>query len=235
MPVLPGLSPFQPITSDVLKDVVGKNMQNPSVASIATYLTSDYAITWQPIYDRVEYPQAGTTNLQFFSNVRGTSATLITGGATATRIKNFRDTNLDQAGFMSMKGFIMVALGISYIPLGYGTVSTSALNYCDDIQRLAYGGYLELDFIDMPYLRIGLDNIGDKDRTPAVMASTANNAIMFVAGGMGKNPFDIDPVYFIAPQENFSCFATLDGTALNIGSVLDVKLTLYGYQIRPAQ
>ena len=49
---------------------------------------------WQPLYDRVNYPQAGATQLAFFSVPQGQAATLITGvAAAAAKVKDFRDTN----------------------------------------------------------------------------------------------------------------------------------------------
>ncbi len=53
---------------------------------------------WQPLYDRVNYPAIGATQLAFFSTPQGQVAPLILGiGAAANKVKTYRDTNMQNA------------------------------------------------------------------------------------------------------------------------------------------
>lgn len=57
---------------------------------------------WQPLYDRVNYTAAGTSQLSFFSTVLGQSATLIRAGSASAVSKTKRDTNMENANVVPM-------------------------------------------------------------------------------------------------------------------------------------
>lgn len=233
MPLLTGVPGFKPVT---VKDLLMARNQNPG---IATMIPDKPEIIFQPMYDRVNYPQAGVTSLSFFSTIKGQSATLITGGAAAARIKTLRDSNMTQSGVMSSKGFILYGVAIGYIPLGCGITATSLLNFEDDKYRIASGSYLEIKFIDKPYVQLPLLYIPSIFESKGKIASTANNATIGGPGGYGngvpQNPFTFDPPYLIAPNEDYTITITSDGTALSAGNSIDICMALLGYMLRPAQ
>lgn len=237
MPLLTGVTGFKPITVKDLLMVKGSGM----IPGIATMIPDKPEIIYQPLYDRVNYPQVGIANINFFATVRGqTAAALITGGAAAARVKTLRDTNMDQVNVMSAKGFIMYGVAIGYVPLGCGVAVAALQNFADDIYRIASGGFLEIKFIDKPYVQLPLLMIPSPfSFHNSHMATTGNNLTMGGPGGMGDGmptrPFVFDPPYLIAPNENFTISATLDGTALTAGNTIDIVIALMGYMLRPAQ
>ena len=56
----------------------------------------------QPLYDRVEYPVAGTSQLSFFSTQLGQVANLIQAQVTLSKVKTLRDTNLGSSSSESV-------------------------------------------------------------------------------------------------------------------------------------
>jgi len=68
---------------------------------------------WQPLYDSVNYPAAGSSQLSYFSIPRGQSATLITAGAAAAKTKTYRDTNMENANVVPTKMFEILEPHIS--------------------------------------------------------------------------------------------------------------------------
>lgn len=210
-----------------------------AVPGFQTFIGTKQEIILQALYDRVEYPQAGTTQLNFFASPKGQSATLITSGASGTRTKNLRDTNMDQAGVLSSKGILMYGLCLDYISLSTGITATAAISYIDDMCKIANSGYLELKFIDKPYLQIPLRCIPSSSAFRGAMATTATNTTLIATGGFGPGslsaPLPVDPPFFITPNENFSVTMYMDGTALSSGNAMDLQLFLVGYMLRPAQ
>src|SRR6202142_479769 len=85
-----------------------------SMNGLRTFIGEKQEIIFQPLYDRVNYPQAGATQTTFFATQRGQSATLITSCAAGTRTKTLRDTNMDQPNVLSSKGFLMYGLALQY-------------------------------------------------------------------------------------------------------------------------
>lgn len=236
MPAIPsstGISGFKPLTASDLVSL-------KSLQQFATMLPDNPSILFQPKYDRVNYPALGTTVLNFFSTILGQSATLITGGAAAARNKTYRDTNMDQANFMSAKGYVMMGVALGYVPLGaysVGTTGGAIQTFQDDKYRIASGSYLEIKFIDMPFYRIPLLGIPTPYEWRGTFMSTATNINAGGPGGYDTLPSlgKFDPPYYIAPGENFTCQIVSDGTALNTNNTLDLYLFLMGYEIRPAQ
>lgn len=56
------------------------------------------------MYDRVNYPAVGATQLAFFSTPQGQVATLILGvAAAAAKVKTYRDTNMQNANVVPTK------------------------------------------------------------------------------------------------------------------------------------
>jgi hypothetical protein len=247
MPLLSGITSFQPITP---KSLLKFKNSHPA---IATMIPSNPEVISQPLYDRVTYPQAGTTSLAFFSTPKGNSATLITSGSAGTRTKDYRDTNMDQQGMMSSKGFIMYGVEVGYVPMSVGpeivtdgAAAHAGLNFESDVFKIASGGYLDITFVDKPYLRIPIIALPSPFASHNAVGMAASTAIaadgaLLVrnAGGYGPgnlmSPFVVDPPYLISPGEDFSVTMKLDGTALSTGNNVDIYVFLVGYMIRPSQ
>jgi hypothetical protein len=78
----------------------------------------------QPLYDRVNYPAAGTGTLSFFSTPRGQSATLNTAeAAPAAKNKSFRDTNMENANVVPTKLYKFIGISVAFFHQTCGTVT----------------------------------------------------------------------------------------------------------------
>src|ERR1051326_155915 len=105
---------------------------------------------WQPVYDKVNYPAAGSNELIFFSTPVGGSATLIRAGAAGTVSKTRRDTNLEQQGVIPTKAFKIHGFSICYIPVQQAVAQANTQSIVDDMQRLMFGGFMEFRIVDKP-------------------------------------------------------------------------------------
>jgi hypothetical protein len=210
-----------------------------SMNGLRTFIGEKQEIIFQPLYDRVNYPQSGATQLTFFATQRGQSATLITSGSSGSRTKTLRDTNMDQPNVLSSKGFLMYGIALEYIPLSTGITSTALQNFEDDKAKISTSGYVEVKFIDKPYLDVPIYIIPAPAESRGSKATTANNTTIGGPGGYGVGafmaPYVIDPPFLITPNENFSIIMYLDGTALSAGNSMDLQMYLIGYLLRPAQ
>ncbi len=202
---------------------------------------------WQPIYDRKNYPAAGTFELVYFSIPVGGSDTLIRAGAAAAVTKSRRDTNLEQQGVIPTKAFKIHGFSLCFIPLQQaasatgvsGTASTPSI--MDDMMRLMYGGYMEFRIVDKPYLYLPLHKIPATGvlRGSAFASGIPAGGIAGVsAGGPGTGaPRDI---YWIGiplvldPYQNFSMRLQFDGSP-PLNMTWDIQVFLEGYLRRPGQ
>ncbi len=191
---------------------------------------------WNPLYDRVNYPAAGTGELTFFSVPLGGSATLIRAGVAASVNKTLRDTNLRTAGVQPTKAFQIHGFSIHYIPLQQAIGAAATPSIMDDIQRLMNGGFLEVKLIDKPYLEIPLSKIPDSGSLRGAVATTATATTMVGAAGPGTgSPRDIywiKPPLTIDPYQNFAVRLAFDGTVALV-QTFDVQFFLEGFSRRP--
>ena len=194
---------------------------------------------FQPVYDRKNYPAAGTFEIIFFAIPAGGSDTLIRGGAAASVTKTRRDTNMEQQGAIPTKAFKIHGLSMTLIPLQQAVAGAATQSIVDDMQRLLFGGFLELRIVDKPYLYLPLHKIPATGivRGSVGGAFTAGNAAV-AAGGAGTGaPRDI---YWLGvplvldPYQNFSARMQFDGSPALI-QTFDIQLFLEGYMRRPGQ
>lgn len=185
---------------------------------------------WQPLYDRVHYPQAGTSELGFFSSPLGSTVTLITAGAAAAKTKTMRDTNMQNANVVPTKLFRFEGISMAYIHEN-PSVATNA----DDREELRNGGYLKFRIVDKDILVIPLLAIPELNpmlsSSTTLTASTINN----YAGGGGRVAMYKLPIPIVLnPYESFQVTIHFDGTiALTTGETIDVLMMLQGYMRRP--
>jgi hypothetical protein len=186
-----------------------------------------------PLYDRVNYPNAGVTQLAFFSTPRGQAATLITGvAAAAAKIKDLRDTNMDNANVVPTKMFKFVGISMGYISQVPGGAADAA-----DRDRIRNNSWLTFTIVDKTILNIPLTCIPEVN--PLVVGSTTVNAttILGAAGGGGQNvpmyklpiPITLNPYENFSVTINFSAAVALATPA----NSMDIQLILQGFMRRP--
>lgn len=202
-------------------------------AKFRTQMREQPEDVWQPLYDRVNYAAAGASQLSFFTVPIGQSATLIRAGSAASVTKTRRDTNLEQAGHIPSKAFKIHGFSLNYIPLQQAVAGTATDDIVDDIQRLAYGGYMEFKILDKTYLYLPLDQIpGSAYRG----STTGTNNVS--AGGFGTgSPRDIYVLGIpltLDPFQSFSITMYWDGTVA-LTQTFDLRLNVLGYLRRPGQ
>lgn len=187
---------------------------------------------WQPLYDRVNYPNAGTTQLSFFSTPMGQSATLITGvAAAAAKVKDYRDTNMQNANVVPTKLFKFVGITIAFINQLPGDPDNAA-----DRDRVRNNAYLKFRIVDKDILYVPLICIPEAN--PLVVGATTVTAttILGSAGGGGQNvPMYKLPIpVTLNPYENFSVDIALSAAvALKSSYSMDIYMILQGFMRRP--
>ena len=184
---------------------------------------------WQPLYDRVNYPAAGISELGFFSSPRGQSATLITAGSAASKVKTYRDTNNENANVVPTKMFKIV--GVS---LGFIHSDTTAATIADDRAEVRDGGYLQFRIVDKDIIFLPLIAIPEVNPIISVATTATTTNVNSMAGGGGQNvPMYKFPIPItINPYENFSVSLKVDGTVA-IVATMDIYLILHAYMRRP--
>jgi hypothetical protein len=185
---------------------------------------------WQPLYDRVNYSSGSTTTMSFFSVPRGGSATLITGvAAPATKTKDYRDTNMENANVVPTKMFKFVGISLAIINQVPGT-STNAADR--DIWR--NNGYFRFRIVDKDLLYLPL--VALPEVNPFVVAATTANSttILGAAGGGGQNvPMYKLPIPItLNPYENFTV-EIVHSSAVTLSNSIDVYVILQGFMRRP--
>ncbi|MEM4360107.1 MAG: hypothetical protein QXT45_06225 [Candidatus Bilamarchaeaceae archaeon] len=190
---------------------------------------------WQPLYDRANYPAAGTTLVSFFATPRGQSATLFSTFATpgtwtaAAKGKTFRDTNMENANVVPTKLF--KAVGVSWGVL-HSSVN-SALNAVDR-EVLRGGGYLQFRIVDKDILFLPLIMIPELNPFSAVSTTATSTTINGTAGGGGQNvPMYKFPINItLNPYENFTLTFNFDNSP-PLNATADIVLVLHSYMRRP--
>jgi len=210
-----------------------------NMAAFRTQMRENPEDLWQPQYDRVNYPAAGTNEIAFFSIPLGGSATLIRAGVAAAVVKSYRDTNLEQQGVIPTKAFQIHGFSMSLYPLQTAVAVAGTQSIVDDMQRLTNGGFLEFFLIDKPYIRLPLSKLPGTGimRGTAAGAFTAGNVA--VAGG-GHGTGDPRAIYWLGvpltidPYQSFRARMQFDGV-LALVQTFDIQLFLEGYLRRPGQ
>lgn len=201
---------------------------------------------WQPIYDRKNYPAAGSFEIVFFSIPVGGTDTLIRGGAAvAGATKTRRDTNLEQQGVIPTKAFKIHGFSLCFIPVQQAASATalggtgSTLSIMDDMMRLMYGGFMEFRIVDKPYLYLPLHKVPATGVLRGTGFAAATGAAAAISGG-GPGTGAPRDIYWIGiplvldPYQNFSMRLQFDGSpALN--QTFDIQLFMEGYLRRPGQ
>lgn len=191
---------------------------------------------WQPLYDRANYPAAGTSLLSFYAIPRGQSATLlntfVTGTDTwtaAAKGKTFRDTNMENANVVPTKLF--KAVGISW---GIVHSVVNAVDNAVDREVLRGGGFLQFRIVDKDIIFLPLILIPELNPWSAVSTTVTASTILGTAGGGGQNvPMYKFPINItLNPYENFTVQLNFDN-APPLNATADIVLVLHSYMRRP--
>lgn len=185
---------------------------------------------WQPLYDRVNYPAAGTSALGFFSTSRGQTATLLSTVAAgvwtaASKVKSFRDTNIENSNVVPTKMFKIV--GVSWAIFH---ANQNATNVSRDREILRGAAFLQFRIVDKDIIFLPLVTVPEMN--PII--STTANSVNATAGGGGQNvPLYKFPIPItINPYENFTVALNLDNSP-PIDQTADITLMLHAYMRRP--
>jgi len=192
---------------------------------------------WQPIYDRVNYPAAGIFELSFFAIPLGQQATLIRAGAAAAVAKTRRDTNLEQAGIIPDKQFLVQGISMTLIPLQQAVAAAGTGSIVDDQARLIFGGFMEIYLGDKPYLGLGLDLLPGTGILRGAVATTTATPFTIASGGGAGSGSAADAYWLkipltIDPMQSFRVRMQWDGVVA-LSQTFDIKLTLHGTMRRP--
>lgn len=190
---------------------------------------------YQPIYDRVNYPAAGATSLNFFSVPVGGTATIIRAGTAASVTKTRRDTNLTNQSVLPNEGFDWQGIAITYIPLQQADSAAATTSILEDIQNIMYGGYFTFKVLDNTLLE------GPLHWLPSItgfdgLVSTTVTAMTMVAcqpgSGDPRAAFWVTEKKFLPPNTGFSFQMNWDGTVTTTQTI-DIVITLLGVKFRP--
>lgn len=187
---------------------------------------------YQPMWDRVNYPAAGSAQLTFFNIPVGQSATLIVAGVAGANVKTFRDTSFESANILPTKALSCRGLGIKLIPLQQAVAGAATPSIMDDKMRLYSGGYLQWIIVDQVRLRLPLMEFRNLD--PDFASTTANAVTMAGASGVGMgDKYWLDPID-IPANTNINFTLVFSGPPTLI-QTFDVVVTLACFERRPVQ
>lgn len=184
---------------------------------------------WQPLYDRANIAASVPSNIGFFSTPRGQSATLITGTTAGTKVKSYRDTNMESSNVVPTKLFKFVGISIAFIHSVRQAVGNGA-----DRDLIRDGGYVQFRIVDKDLLYIPILAVPELNPVAAV-ATSANNSTMFATaggGGHGVPMYKLPIQITLNPYENFTFGLNFDGT-ITLANTLDIYVLLQGYMRRP--
>lgn len=186
---------------------------------------------WQPLYDRVHYPIAGSNQLSFFSVPQGQTATIIrNGSAVAGTVKGYLETNMQNANVVPTKLFKFVGITVAFVHGTEGLTTNTA-----DRDKVRAGGYLQFRIVDKDILFLPL--IALPEANPFVVAATTATASTIAGqaggGGYGVPMYKLPIPITLNPYENFTVTFNWP-TLTTITTVMDIYLILQGYMRRPS-
>lgn len=186
----------------------------------------------QPTYDTANYDVLGQTNVFFFTVPIGGQATLIRNGAAgATVVKGLTDTNLTQAGILSIKAMLVTGILVYIQPQqsAVGQANTSRIS--DDLVLLYGGGQLEWKVGDKVRLNLPLKLFAQLAPIHVRTDRTSETTVAF--GGGGGLYWPVDPAV-VPANTPFGVTMTFAGPPV-VSQDYDFFVALIGAQRRPIQ
>lgn len=205
---------------------------------------------WQPLYDRTNLVSTTTgvvpSSISFFSVPKGQTATLISTqaaiittnvntGATVSKTKTYRDTNMDSANVVPTKMFKFVGISIAFVHNIKGAITNAA-----EREMILSGGYFQFRIVDKDLLFLPLIALPELNPQLAVAgaggatAGAAGNSFAAVGagGGPGIPMYKLPVPITLNPYENFSVTMSFDGS-IALANALDMYVVLHGFMRRP--
>lgn len=149
--------------------------------------------------------------------------------AAASKVKTYRDTNMDSAAVATTKLFKVVGMSIGFVH-GLLTASTNEA----DRAIVLNAGYLQFRIVDKDILYLPLKAVPLMD--PTVAISTTANATSIYSTGAGGGPsipmLKLAIPVTINPFENFLFNFNFDAAPV-LSNTLDVYVFLHAYMRRP--
>lgn len=130
----------------------------PDLATFAKYGVNVQGVTdviWQPLYDHLQYPAAGTSSLEFFQVQKGQGATT---APNATGAKSLSDTNMTLAGQLPQPQSHL-SLGLSFriypgvAPGEGGVTNANAGRFVNDVWNVFRSGAVEFIVGEKPRIQ----------------------------------------------------------------------------------
>jgi len=186
---------------------------------------------YQPLYDRVNVATTVPASLGFFSTSQGQSATLIASTATATIVKGYRDTNMQNANVVPTKMFKFIGISVGFVQVPTGLAS---LTNPFDRELITQGGFMQFKIVDKDILYAPLELL-PVINPYAAMATTANNTTIpgiNPGGGQGSAMLRLPIAITLNPYENFQVNISWPNGA-TLTNTLDLYVFLHGFMRRP--
>lgn len=190
---------------------------------------------WQPIYDRMNYAAAGTTQIRFFSIALGGSTTLITAGSAAAKNKTYRDTNWQTSGADLNRAYEAHGVGMIFVPVQQAVDNASSNDIVDDMMRVLYGGWLNIETNNNRKFQLPLCLIPAPAMFRASVATTATNTTLVSGGGVtsSRDFFMFNVPLVLEPGQTIDMTMNWDGT-VSITQTMDIYLVLAAYMRKPS-
>ncbi len=195
--------------------------------SFKTQRPNDPEDLWQPLYDRANVATTIPGQVSFFSTPKGQTATLIAGTATATVVKSYRDTNIENAGVVPTKLYQFIGISLAFVH-----ATRNAATNPTDRTMVQDGGYLQFRIVDKDILYLPL--IAVPVLNP-ISAMTTNAGIAADGGGgVGVAMYKFPVPITLNPYENFSLSANFTTAAtLTLAVAMDMYVILHSFMRRP--
>jgi hypothetical protein len=178
-------------------------------------------------------PKGQTANL--ISTQTSVATTNISTGATLSKTKTYRDTNMDSANVVPTKMFKFVGISIAFVHAIKGEIANGASR-----EMICSGGYMQFRIVDkdllflpliaLPELNPVLASFGAGGATAG--AAGASVAFAGTGGGPGIPMYKLPVPITLNPYENFSLTMSFDGT-ITLANALDMYVVLHGFMRRP--
>jgi hypothetical protein len=179
----------------------------------------------QPIYDTMQLAVAAGQTVSFFSVPFG-------GAFTAAIVKDYRHTNLVQAGRLE-KGLEIEIEALSFIVKNEVDAATAVA--WADYTMIYNSSHLNLQIGQVSFLRLPLTQLPPGPGETDYYSNIAAAVTEFKAGkGIGSinNVFKLPNVLILEDQESIQVDLFVGGTP---SAVTDVQLVLWGTQTRPVR
>jgi hypothetical protein len=141
----------------------------------------------QPVYDRVNLATSLTGQILAFSVPKGTTVSLIRGGAVTSAVKTVRDTNLPQPGADNNRDYLLYGLSMALFPTSHAPTGANSASIRADKDQIKEGGVLNFKIGDKQIIDLPLWQIPEMNAESGA-SSTATGSTVF-GGAQFNSPY----------------------------------------------